>query len=450
MQKRAWAVAALAIALAGMLAWGSERSAGRKTRQGQRPNILIVTVDTLRADHLSVNGYGRKTSPNIDRLLNGGVHFTDARTVEPLTNPAMCSMLTSRAPSTHGATRNGLRLRPGLSSLTSALSDYGYRTGAFVGNWTLRDKLSGLGEHFEHYEEVLNRRRWFGLVRSEATAEDLTDIASDWIENHVEHDDWRPFLAWVHYVEPHAPYRLQKTHAGILGGMERPKKRDRYDTEIAFVDAEIGRLLERVEQVSPGGRTLILFASDHGESLGEHGYWGHGRNLHEPNLRIPMGLTWEGRVPARQIDSPALITDLAPTVLGLLDMPRPGEFEGFDWTAVIDGATAPEGRVTRYEAHKGAVLAKHASDTARKAGLLQVATLADGRKEILTIKKNSVSAFDLETDPGELRPQAPGVATRVRQWYVAVQEALSREAGLPTQQLDEESVAALKSLGYVD
>src|SRR6185295_11892589 len=115
----------------------------------ERPNVLLLTVDTLRADRLSGLGYGRPTSPHIDRLLREGVSFRAARTVEPLTTPSLTSMLTSREPHSHGATRNGLRLRPGLASLPTLLRAAGYDTAAFVGNWTLRHKLSGLGEHFE-------------------------------------------------------------------------------------------------------------------------------------------------------------------------------------------------------------------------------------------------------------------------------------------------------------
>ncbi|HEY4588491.1 MAG TPA: sulfatase-like hydrolase/transferase, partial [Thermoanaerobaculia bacterium] len=132
------------------------------------PNVVILTIDTLRADHVSAYGYHRPTTPNIDRLLAGGVRFTEARTVEPLTSPALASMLTSLYPHEHGATRNGLRLRPGLPSVARALGRRGYQTAAFVGNWTLKDRISGLAEHFERYDEVFTRKRWLGLFKDEA------------------------------------------------------------------------------------------------------------------------------------------------------------------------------------------------------------------------------------------------------------------------------------------
>ena len=115
----------------------------------QAPDVLILTVDTLRYDHLSINGDPRPITPHLDRLLGSGLRFTQARTVEPLTSPAICSLFTSRQPHQHGSTRNGLRMQRGLSSMPRVLRAAGWRTAGFVSNWTLREKLSGLGQHFE-------------------------------------------------------------------------------------------------------------------------------------------------------------------------------------------------------------------------------------------------------------------------------------------------------------
>ena len=214
----------------------------------------------------------------------------------------------------------------------------GYRTAAFVGNWTLRDKLSGLAEHFETYDEVLTRSRWFGMIRREATAEDITESTLDWIGDQRRRHADQPFMAWAHYVEPHAPYRAQKDRFDQLG-LEAGKLNDvdRYDTEIAYVDASIGDLLSGLEGWSSGRDTIIVFASDHGESLGEHKYWGHGRNLYEPTLRIPISVTWPGTIAPTVIASPALIIDIGPTVLNLAGLAMPADFEGFDWSAVLRG-----------------------------------------------------------------------------------------------------------------
>ena len=153
-------------------------------------------------------GYDRDTSPRLDRLLAGGARFQNARTVEPLTAPALASMLTSLQPHEHGSTRNGLRIRPNLFSFTKSLGRRGYETATFAGNWTLKDELSGFAEHFETYEVLLNRKRWFGMIKSEATADDLVDLSLSWLDAHLDGSD-RPFLIWVHMIEPHAPYRLR-------------------------------------------------------------------------------------------------------------------------------------------------------------------------------------------------------------------------------------------------
>jgi arylsulfatase A-like enzyme len=424
----------------------------------ERPNILIVAIDTLRADRLSALGHERPTTPNLDRLIRGGANFARARTVEPLTNPAMCSVLTSLPPHAHGATRNGLRLRPGLPSLPKALGAAGYRTAAFVGNWTLRDKLSGLGEHFDLYEEVLTRARWFGFVRREATASDLTERTLQWVAEHVDKTPEQPFVAWVHYVEPHAPYVLQKDHVDVLGDRDGRKgdytKEERYDTEIAYVDAAIGVLLDGVSKLSAPEKTLVLLLSDHGESLGEHGYWGHGRHLYEPGLRIPMALYWKGRLAPRTIEAPALNTDLAPTVLGLLGLRAPEPFTGYDWTAVLrDGSAAPAGRVTRFEAHKGAVISNHESDLARRNGLLEVGLVHHDVKEIFRLNRSRRYVFDLGDDPGETTPldQAKSRPSEaLDSWIRVVYDGLTSHEDMPVEPLDEESVAAMRSLGYVD
>jgi len=429
----------------------------RAARAPRFPDILLVSVDTLRPDHLSGYGYERPTSPQIDRLMARGTRFDEARTVEPLTSPALCSMLTSRFPHEHGSTRNGLRLRPGLESLPKLLARRGYRTAAFVGNWTLRDKLSGLGEHFDEYHEVFSRKRWLGLFNSEATGQDLTDETLDWIDQYEEDGGERhPWFVWVHYVEPHAPYRLWEDLAGGLGidTSRGVSKADRYDTEIAFVDREVGRLLDRLGDHRSPSQTLVIFVADHGESLGQHRYWGHGRHLFENGLRLPMSLTWPGRIPEGTIETPALNIDLAPTVLGLLGLPAPDGFRGVDWSPVFDGGDPPAtARVTHFEAHKGAVRTDHASSDARQAGLLEVGRIDGTHKEIFDLRNRHVRIYDLAEDPNEVHPKESAEAAMsddLRTWLEAVEAGLEAASDLPVPKLDEESRKHLEALGYID
>jgi arylsulfatase A-like enzyme len=429
---------------------------GRRRAAAHRspPNVVLVTVDTLRADRLSGYGYGRPTSPAIDRLLAAGATFEQARTVEPLTNPACSSMLTSLHPHEHGATRNGLRMRPRLDSLPRELDRRGYQTAAFIANWTLKDKLSGMGEHFDLFEEVFTRKRWLGLFASEATAEDVNEAAIQWLDTHAGRR--RPVFVWVHYVEPHAPYEM---HERMAKRLRLPKdgadKSDRYDTEVAYVDHAVGALVRRIEgDRRLAGNTLVVLTSDHGESLGEHGYWGHGRHLYEPGLRIPLVYWWPGRIQPQRVDDPATILDLAPTVLGLLGHQAPGSFRGFDWSGVLAGTARPDPeRRTWYQAHKGAVLSIQEAGPARKDGLLELAMVTGRRKEIVQVNQREHYVFDLSRDPGErrnlngagYRPSEP-----LAEWIGLVERMLAAADDAPKVNVDAEDVEKLKALGYID
>ncbi|HLE83639.1 MAG TPA: sulfatase [Thermoanaerobaculia bacterium] len=451
-------VLVVSAALAVLAAAGARPAAGaaQPGARGPRfPNVLVISIDTLRTDRMSAYGYQRPTSPEIARLLARGTKFAEARTVEPLTGPSSCSLLTSRFPHEHGATRNGLKLRPRLASLPKLLEQRGYKTAAFVGNWTLRDALTGLAEHFDEYHEVFTRNRWFGMFNEEATGEDLTAEAVAWIEQHRK-EERSPYLAWVHYVEPHAPYRFWEEFAKQLGirFQKGVPKSDRYDTEVAYTDREVGRLLRALggaEELPDD--TLVVFLSDHGESLGEHGYWGHGRHLYENSLRIPMGLVWPGRVPAGTIAEPALIIDLAPTVLGLLGLPGPDEFRGFDWAPVFRGEGKASDRPGYFQAHKGAVQFDHTSSAARADGLLEVSRVTGTRKEILDVGSGAVRIYDFARDPGEVRNLAPSGAKPspdLVTWLEAVRAGLRAASDIPPATLDAESRDRLRALGYVD
>lgn len=428
---------------------------GRVPGAEPRPSILVITVDALRADRLGSYAYDRDTSPNIDRLLDRGVRFERAWTPEPLTGPAMCSMVTGLYPHQHGASRNGLRMQSGLDSMPRILARHGYATAAVVGTWTLKDNLTLLGEHFGTYSERLDRKRWFGLINGEATGEDVTDDALEWLEASRAKQAEKPFFLWVHYIEPHAPYRFQERFAERLGlDAGRPTKSDRYDTEIAAVDHAIGRLLEGVRAGVPEDELIVVFTADHGESLGEHDYWGHGRNLHEPNLRIPLGIVWPGHIPPAALRSQATLLDLAPTLLELAGAAVPDGLPGASWAAAVRGGEALEERLHCYQAHRGAVHgASHDSDRKRSKGLLAVGIIEADRKEILRVAGDEHLVFDLGADEGELTNLNRADEQPSRELLMClgeVSEGLGSLDRLATQKLDDETVERLKALGYLE
>ena len=452
MHEGARAPISVAAALATGIVMGA--AAGVACAADRPPSVLLVTVDTLRADRMSGYGYGRPTSPHLDDLFSRGARFARARTIEPLTNPALASMVTGLLPHEHAASRNGLRIQQGLDSLPKIVARNGWRTAAVISNWTLKDNLSGLGEHFGDYIEVFTRRRWFGVINAEATAEDVTDEAVEWLQRHLFGHKQQPFLLWVHYVEPHAPYRFHEEFAKRLGiESPDPPRSDRYDTEVAAVDHQIGRLLDEFESRIEADRMIVVFASDHGESLGEHDYWGHGRNLYEEGLRIPMSFTWVGTIEQQVVEPPAHIVDIPATVLDLVGLHPPPAFRGVSWAAVLRGRGQPAANAACFQAHRGAVKGDSESDRARSKGLLEVGVIDGERKEVLRVQSNVRKLFDLAADPGELHslvaPDTTPSEALVR-CIGEISNGLGSLDRLSTNKLDDETVEQLRALGYIE
>jgi arylsulfatase A-like enzyme len=422
-----------------------------------RPDVLIVTVVTLRSDHLSGYGYERNTSPTIDRLMADGVRFTEARTVVPLTCPALATMLTSLEPHVHGSTRNGIPIPKGLSSFPKVFAEAGYETAALVGNWALQDSMCGLAEHFQSWQEILDRRP-FAVAKREADATDLTDAALEWLREFGRRSERPPLLLWVHYMDPHSPYMLNRKfldQVGYSGAAAFFSSTKRYDTEIAHVDHQIGRLLEGAARVLDLDNTITLFTSDHGESLGEHGgYWGHGKHVYENVLRIPLSITWPAVLEPGTIDASTLITDVAATLLALSGVPGGDAFAGIDWSPVLRGEKAePGGRVTFFQGHRGAVDPVEDPTDLRRKGLLEVGRLEGRRKEIIVVNEGTRHVFDVIDDPGEIRSLvAPDSAPSAElvEWFETIQEWLARAADEPPPEISDEDAERLRALGYIE
>jgi len=432
------------------------------------PSIILITVDTLRADRLSIYGNPAPTSPNIDALLSQGARFNAARTPEPLTTPACASMLTSLYPHEHGSSRNGIPIREGLRSLPKLLLRLGYVTAAFVSNWTLTDKQSGLAEHFDVYEEVLTKKRWLFWF-GEADAKDVLVRTIDWLENDGVYPG-QPLFLWVHFVDPHAPYKLHEEYAARLGVPTDGSASavQQYDSEIAHVDQQIGLLLADLENYLDIDDALLVFASDHGEGLGEHGYKGHGRHLYEEELRVPLGFAWQGRIPPAVFQAPATLLDLAPTVMGLLGAPIPPEWQGHNWSnSLTSGEDGPFDRVTYYQSHKGAVKGgtEKAEVAARKRlrGLLRLGIIEGRNKQVLDFQDGNLNSYELpripkrgplayansESEPASI-PPVEAVAAVMSEWEALVKGELTERDRSPPPALDEEAIEKLRSLGYIN
>ncbi len=285
-------------------------------------NVLFVTVDSARADRLGVYGNRKARTENLDRLARRGLRFGDAVTSAPLSLPAHASIFTGRYPPNHGVRHDrGYRLDPKQRTLAESLRDAGYRTAAFISSFRL-DRRFGLNQGFDVYDDAVAGRRQSSELL-ERTAFEVTEKAAKWIRQRLDNPE--PFFAWIHYNDPHAPYRAPERFARQFQGSP-------YDAELANVDFEIGRLLDALTVSGHRDRTLIVVTGDHGEALGDHAEQGHGLLLHESTLRIPLILS----VPAI-FDGPFLVDD---TVVSVVDIfPTLVELLGLNAMPEIDGVS---------------------------------------------------------------------------------------------------------------
>ena len=407
---------------------------------GMPTNVVFLTVDTLRAENLGCYGYPKPTSPVIDRLAQQSVLFEDCVCEVPLTNPSFGAMLSSQYPRTTGTTRNGLRMPPATPLVPELFKKAGYQTFCVQSNWTIKGRLSGLDKGFECYRDDFTKKRW-GVMGGERDARDVTDTA---IELLKARDGQKPFFAWFHYSDPHAPYLFHEGfdpwHGVHPEGKEEHVRRN-YDSEIAYTDYEIGRLLEAL----PKENTAIVFVSDHGESLYEHHYLGHGRRIYQTNLHIPLLISAPGLVPRRET-APVHGIDIGPTLLALAGIdPAPG-MQGQNLIA-----KPPSVNSSRFvETYGGAV--------PRLPGFkilmgnrppMRRAVIQDGWKLIVGGGKDAL--FHLTEDPGELHDLTvgePARAKKMRALLDAWGRKHPRNAG-HVADMSKEDVEALESLGYL-
>jgi arylsulfatase A-like enzyme len=310
------------------------------------PNVLLITFDTTRADHLSCYGYARRTSPTIDSLAAHGVLFENAYTAIPLTGPSHISMMTSLYPQQHGATINGMHMstRPRPVLLAQILHHLGYRTAAFVSAWPLKKGITGLGRGFNVYNE--NFSYHYKVVNAARHGNEVGDASRRWLEKHGR----SKFFLWVHYFDPHHPYDLhpefanlpQERNAKIFPvsasvDAERAAKIRAYDSEIAFDDNDLAKTLKLLDDLGVRDNTLIVFVADHGESLGEQGIWGHGYHIYQPTVRVPMIYSYPKEIPqGERISTNVSTVDIMPTILSYvgLKFEFPGE-SGYSLGPVI-------------------------------------------------------------------------------------------------------------------
>ncbi len=406
------------------------------------PNVVFLSVDALRADHLGCYGYSLPTSPHIDALAERGLAFDDCVCMTPLTAPSFASMLTSRNPRSVGVVRNGLSLPETVTTVPELFRAAGYQTFCVQSNWTLKARLARLQQGFDVYDDDFHQRRW-GVLKSERSADEVTQRALKCLQ---QRDPNRPFFAWFHYSDPHAPYRfhpdfnpLGRSHER-LGPVERT--RAKYDSEVAFTDHWIGRLLEALPQEN----TFIVFVADHGESLFDHDYLGHGRRLHQTSLHIPFVVIGPGIVPGRS-RAPVCGLDVGPALLGIAGIAPASGMIGLDPLRAI----VPSDRVRFVETYGGAVprIPGARSLMAGRAPL-RMGMLSGDWKLIVNARFDEL--YRLDADPAEMRNLAAEECGRVERMkdHVRAWAASTPRREAPEAPLAEDDFKALKNLGYLE
>ena len=302
---------ALALAIGAALRWHANSRAGITAG---RVNVLLVTIDTLRWDHLGCYGDRSAATPVLDALAGRGVRFATAIAQVPLTAPSHASILTGLTPLRHGVRDNGGYTLPAeVRTLARRLTDAGYRSAAFVSGFPL-DHRFGFASGFDVYDDRLARTAGRAPY-TERSADATTDRVMGWLDQmrpsggEARSTPSQPWFAWVHYFDPHAPYAPPPPFATRFA--------DRlYDGEVAFVDAQIGRLLGRLERSGDLARTLIVVTADHGESFGEHGEETHGVFVYDATLRVPFIVAGPGIHGGRSSAVVARSIDVVPTRAG--------------------------------------------------------------------------------------------------------------------------------------
>ncbi|MBI3860870.1 MAG: sulfatase-like hydrolase/transferase, partial [Planctomycetia bacterium] len=396
----------------------------------RRPNLLLVTLDTTRADRLGCYGYTAAQTPALDALAAGGVTFEHAYTVAPITLPSHTTMFTGLYPAENGVVTNGRgRLDDRIPTLADVLRREGYDTGAFVASFVLNRKF-GLDRGFNTYddeffseepaEDALHRQRHAGSV---------VDAALRWLN--LKRD--KPFFCWIHLYDPHAPYL---SHSDLFGEkfLERP-----YDAEIAYVDLQMGRLVEFLKTRGLESQTLVAVVGDHGEGLSEHVERTHGMTLYDDTIRVPLIFRFDGRLPAkRRVPGNVSLVDLSPTILDLLGLKDSRKATGQSLKNVLLGSEKAQRPVW------GAT-----DDPYLVNGWSPLRSLIEGHWKYIRTTKPEL--YDLSADPGERQnvlDDVPDVARAMAARMAEFEPQLVPRQAIAVQ-LSTNERRALEALGYL-
>ncbi|GAG97977.1 unnamed protein product, partial [marine sediment metagenome] len=282
-------------------------------------HVVLISIDTCRADHLGCYGYLRKTSPNIDAVAAEGIMFKHAVTSVPITLPAHSSMLTGTIPIYHGVRdNNNYQLSDSSLTVAEILHQYKFVTGAVIGAFVL-DSQFGLDQGFDFYDDKIDPGEKKFFIYSERKAEEVTRLANIWLE---ENKNKKSFL-FLHYFDPHSPYESHERFR-FGSGFDPNSQIDGYDSEIAYTDYCIGQVIDKLKELSLYDSTLLIITADHGEGLGQHNEISHGFFIYYSTLHVPLIIKIPTGPKGKQINNLVALIDILPTICDSLgiDVPK--------------------------------------------------------------------------------------------------------------------------------
>ena len=416
------AAAAVAIAAIAGVVWWAQRPPAAPPR-----NLILITVDTLRADHVGAYGAATGATPTLDALARGGARFDQVQTAVPLTGPAHATILTGQYPPTHGVRGNvNFTLGSTYPTLATRLQRRGYATAAFVGAYPVAAAF-GFNQGFDTFDEEFHESTPEDNG-AERRANEVADGALRWLSARSS----GPFFAWLHFYDPHAPYDPPPPYRERFAG--RP-----YDGEIAFADAQIGRVLDALRASGRDRDTTVMVLADHGEGLGDHHELTHAVLTYQSTMRVPWIVAGPGVTPGRVVSTRVATIDVVPTALALLGIAADPALLGRDLRPLIDGrsiASDPfyqESLFGRLNCHWAALRGWVKDDWKLIAGA-------------------EPELYNLAADPGEQRNLAASDPDRVRRMTEDLQKGLQRLAPggdrAQPRAVTAEQEERLRSLGY--
>jgi len=399
---------------------------------GPNPPIILISVDTLRADRLSCYGSVRAGTPNMDAVSKDGTLFFAISSQVPMTLPSHTSLFTSNYPFVTGIEDNGQELRPNAVTLATLLKAHGYRTAAFVGGYVL-DRRFGLNRGFDDYDSTFDVYQQAGKDPGDIKrlGEDVVRAATNWLRANSD----QPFFLFLHLYDLHTPYNFPAAF--------RPRKGETgYDAEVRYVDQVLGGFWEFLSRQHLLEKSLVVLTSDHGEGLGDHGETTHAYFIYQSTLWVPLIIHWPagvGTFPQR-VDTPASLLDVAPTVLQVAGVPRPPQFQG---QGLIDLLQPNSGQAPR-EIYSESLYAHY------HFACSPLLSLRVGRYKYIEVPKPEL--YDLRGDPGEkhsLYAEQKTLALALRERLLKLHSRFASTSSPAGGPLDAQAVARLMALGYV-